>query len=160
MDMTLLAQTVSLALPAAWLTLGVRDNILHPSVNETYTAQVFTMERMAADYPAEYARVAHRSITRRAPQRAAFYLVVFAELVTTLTLWAGVGLLGAALFGLVALDMAHPVAMLGALMFTTIWAMFTVVGNHFSYWFCHEGAQNTHFQLTLWGMANLIFLSL
>ena len=160
MDMTLLAQTVSLALPAAWLTLGVRDNILHPSVNETYTAQVFTMERMAADYPEEYARVAHRSIRNRKTQRAAFYLVVAAETLTTLVLWIGVGLLAAALFGQTSPDTALPVAQLGALMFTTIWAMFTVVGNHFSYWFCHEGAQNTHFQLTLWGMANLVFLSL
>lgn len=160
MDMTLLAQTVSLALPAAWLTLGVRDNILHPSVNETYTAQVFTMERMAADFPEEYTRVAHRSITNRKTQRGAFYLVVLAEAVTTIVLWIGVACLVAALLGRASLETVLPVAQIGALMFTTIWGMFTVVGNHFSYWFCHEGAQNTHFQLTLWGMANLIFLSL
>ncbi|MCP9480984.1 DUF2165 domain-containing protein [Shimia sp. CNT1-13L.2] len=160
MDMTLLAQTVSLALPAAWLTLGVRDNILYPSVNETYTAQVFTMERMEADYPDEYARVAHRSIKSRKLHKAAFGLVVAAELLTTLVLWAGVACLLLSIFGSMVVENARTVAMLGAIMFTSIWAMFTVVGNHFSYWFCHEGAQNTHFQLTLWGLGNLIFLSL
>lgn len=160
MDMTLLAQTVSLALPAAWLTLGVRDNILYPSVNETYTAQVFTMERMKADYPDEYARVAHRSIQSRKLHKAAFGLVVAAELLTTLVLWAGVACLLLSIFGSMVVENARAVAMLGAIMFTSIWAMFTVVGNHFSYWFCHEGAQNTHFQLTLWGLGNLIFLSL
>ena len=158
--MTLLAQTVSLALPAAWLTLGVRDNILYPSVNETYTAQVFTMERMEADYPDEYARVAHRSIQSRKLHKAAFGLVVAAELLTTLVLWAGVACLLLSIFGSMVVENARAVAMLGAIMFTSIWAMFTVVGNHFSYWFCHEGAQNTHFQLTLWGLGNLIFLSL
>ena len=158
MDITLLAQAVSLALPAAWLTTGVRDNILYPSVNETYTAQVFTMERMEAEYPEEYARVAHRAIHSRGVQKAAFRLVVVAEVLTTLVMWAGVIALVMALIGHAAPDTARDIALIGALMFTTIWAMFTVVGNHFSYWFCHEGAQNTHFQMTLWGVGNLIFL--
>lgn len=160
MDMTLLAQTVSLALPAAWLTLGVRDNILHPSVNETLTAQVFTFARMKDAYPEIYARFMHRSIHNRRSQRAAFVLVILVELLTVLILWLGVGLLASALLGLVAIELAQPIALLGALMFTALWGMFTVVGNHFSYWCCHEGAQSIHFQLMLWGMANLIFLSL
>ncbi|WP_239113187.1 DUF2165 family protein [Shimia biformata] len=157
--MTLFAQAISLALPAAWLTLGVRDNLVHPDLNETYTAEVLSQARMKNDYPEAYARVAHRSINSRTVQRAAFRLVVAGELSTVIVMWAGViALLALGFTG--APDWARPLAQLGALMFTTIWAMFTVVGNHFSYWFCHEGAQNTHFQLALWGTANLIFLSL
>ncbi|MEQ9692999.1 DUF2165 family protein [Shimia sp. SDUM112013] len=160
MDMTLFAQAVSLALPAAWLTTGVRDNILYPSVNETYTAQVFTMERMAQDYPEEFARVAHRAIHNRSLQTLAFKAVVVLEVIATLVMWVGVILLFMSLFGGVTVSAARSVALFGALLFTSIWAMFTIVGNHFSYWFCHEGAQNTHFQMTLWGLGNMIFLSL
>lgn len=160
MDMTLLAQAISLALLAAWLTTGVRDNILHPSVNETYTAQVFTMERMAAEYPDEFARVSHRAVHSRKLQKLAFGTVVVFEALATLVLWAGVILLFMSIFGSATVSTARSVALFGALMFTTIWAMFTIVGNHFSYWFCHEGAQNTHFQMTLWGLGNMILLSL
>ncbi|PSL19154.1 DUF2165 family protein [Shimia abyssi] len=160
MDMTLLAQTVSLALPAAWLTTGVRDNILYPPVNEVFTAQVLTMERMREEYPDEYARVAHRSINSRAWQKGLFRLIVVSEAATTVVLWAGVVMLALSVLGFALPSVARDVAMLGALMFTCIWAMFTIVGNHFSYWFSHEGAQNTHFQLMLWGIGNMIFLSL
>ena len=93
MDMTLIAQTAALALPAMWLTLGVRDNLLHPDLNETYTAQVFSLERMKTDYPDDYERIKHRAITNRKVQRAAFRLVVLAELSTTIILWIGVVLL-------------------------------------------------------------------
>ena len=159
MDMTLFAQTVSLALPAAWLTTGVRDNILHPPVNEVFTAQVLTMERMRTDWPQEYARVEHRAINNRGVQKGLFRLIVVSELVTALVMWGGVILLGLATLGIALPSLARDVAMIGALLFTAIWAMFTIVGNHFSYWFAHEGAQNTHFQLVLWGMANMVFLS-
>lgn len=160
MDMTLIAQTFALTLPAMWLTLGVRDNLLYPDLNETYTAQVFSLERMKQEYPEDYARIQHRAVTNRKVQRAAFRLVVIAELLTVVVLWVGVVLLVLSLLASVPVSTARSVAMLGALMFTMIWGMFTVVGEHFSYWFCHEGAQTTHFQMTLWGMANLILLNL
>ena len=51
MDMLLVAQTFSLLLPTLWLSTGVRDNILYPPVNEVFTAQVLTMQRMKEDYP-------------------------------------------------------------------------------------------------------------
>lgn len=160
MDMLLIAQTAALALPALWLTLGVRDNLFFPELNETFTAQVFALERMQEDYPEDYARVRHRAITNRKVQKAAFRLVVLAELATVIVLWIGVALLVLALLASVPVSTARTVAMLGALMFTMIWGMFTVVGEHFSYWFCHEGAQNTHFQMMIWGMTNLILLNL
>ncbi|WP_299349436.1 DUF2165 domain-containing protein [uncultured Shimia sp.] len=160
MDMTLIAQTISLVFPALWLTLGVRDNIIHPALNETFTAQVFAMERMKDDYPDDYARVQHRAVSNRTVQKIAFRLVVLGELSTVIVLWSAVALMVLSLVASVPVSTAKAVATLGALMFTSIWAMFLIVGENFSYWYCHEGAQNTHFQMTLWGMANLIFLSL
>lgn len=99
METTLLAaQALTTSLIAAWLTLGARDNLLHPSVNETYTAEVMEMARMREDYPDTFAQVAHRAITNRATQQLAFRVVVAVEVSTTLVLWAGVksqGLCGA-----------------------------------------------------------------
>ncbi|MCR9126871.1 MAG: DUF2165 domain-containing protein [Rhodobacteraceae bacterium] len=156
--MILIAQASSLALIAAWLATGVWDNLRHPSVNETYTAQVLSMARMAQEYPAEHAQVAHRAIHGRALQRLAFRIVVAAELVAALVLWAGVVALLMALAGTATPEIARTIALAGALLFTAVWGAFLVVGNYFSYWFCHEGAQNTHYQMTLWGMANMVLL--
>ena len=72
----------------------------------------------------------------------------------------GVALLAMAFLGLAEPETGRAVAMVGALCFTAIWAGFLVVGNYFCYWYCHEAGQNTHFQMTLWGMANMIFLTL
>ncbi|SFL28223.1 DUF2165 family protein [Shimia haliotis] len=160
MDILLFAQTFSLLLPTLWLTTGVRDNILHPPVNEVFTAQVLTMERMKEDFPEEYERVAHRAIHSRGWQKGLFRLIVAAEITTAVVLWVGVLAMALAALGIALPSMARGVALIGALMFTGLWSMFTVVGNHFSYWFCHEGAQNTHFQLLLWGLGNMIFLNL
>ncbi|WP_147110532.1 DUF2165 domain-containing protein [Tateyamaria sp. syn59] len=158
--MLIAAQALSTSLLAGWLTLGVRDNILHPSVNETYTAEVLSMTRMRIDYPEAFAHVAHRAITNRRLQRMAFHLVVVAELAATLVLWAGVIGLIMGLVGTGNADTGRAVAMAGAMLFTAIWAGFLIIGNHFCYWFCHEGAQNTHYQMTLWGLGTMILLAL
>lgn len=154
------AQTLGTGLIGAWLALGVRDNILYPSVNETYTAAVFEMARMKEEYPDEYAHVAHRAITDRGLQKWAFRIVVLAELLTTLVLFAGVTALLMALLGVGSIATGRIVAMIGAMMFTAIWAGFLIVGNHFCYWLCHEGAQNTHYQMTLWGLGTMILVGL
>lgn len=153
------AQALSVALIAGWLTTGLRDNVLYPRNNELFTQQVMEMTRMRTDYPDEYARVAHRAITDRRLQRLLFRLVVLAEVAAALVLWIGVAMLALALIGAAAPDTARAWAMAGAALFTAIWGGFLVVGNHFSYWFCHEAGQNTHYQMTLWGMANMIFLA-
>ncbi|WP_299295904.1 DUF2165 domain-containing protein [uncultured Tateyamaria sp.] len=154
------AQALVTALIAAWLSLGVRDNILHPAVNETYTAEVMEMSRMRADFPDAFVHVAHRAITDRRLQRLAFRVVVLAELIATVVLWAGVCLLMTGLFGLTDITTGQVVALGGAMLFTAVWAGFLIVGNHFCYWFCHEGAQNTHYQMTLWGIGTMILLAL
>ena len=161
MEMTLItAQALATGLIAAWLTLGVRDNLLYPSVNETYTAEVLEMRRMRDAYPDAFAPVAHRAITNRRVQLLAFRAVVAAELAATLILWAGVIALLMALAGTASSDGARAVALAGAMAFTALWAGFLIVGNHFCYWFCHEGAQNTHYQMTLWGVGTMILLAL
>jgi predicted small integral membrane protein len=161
METTLLAaQTLGTVLIGTWLGLGVRDNILYPTVNETYTAEVMAMTRMAGEYPEEFAHVGHRAITDRRVQQWAFRLVVAAELVATVVLAAGVVALLMALAGAGPAETGRAIAMAGAMLFTAVWAGFLIVGNHLCYWFCHEGAQNTHFQMTLWGVGTMILLGL
>ncbi|MFL4469842.1 DUF2165 domain-containing protein [Tateyamaria armeniaca] len=160
METTVLAaQTLCTSLIAAWLTLGVRDNVLYPSVNETYTAEVMEMARLKAEYPEAYAPIAHRAITNRRTQQFAFRLVVTAESVAALILWIGVVALIMGLAGAASADTGRSIAMIGTMLFTAVWAGFLIVGNHFCYWFCHEGAQNTHYQMTLWGIGTLILLA-
>ena len=161
METTLVAaQTLATGLIAAWLTLGVRDNLLHPSVNEVYTAEVMEMTRMRDEYPDAFAPVAHRAVTDRRLQLLAFRAGVAAELVATLLLGAGVVGLLMALMGTGTVAGGRSIAMIGAMAFTAVWAGFLIVGNHFCYWFCHEGAQNTHYQMTLWGVGTMILLGL
>ncbi len=155
----LIAQTVSVAAIAAWLGTGVYDNIRYPKNNELYTAQVMSMERMKEEYPDEYARVAHRAIEDRGVQQLAFRVVVVAELAAFLMLVVGVVALLMALAGTGSVEIGRSLALIGAMLFTAVWAGFLIVGNYFCYWFCHEGGQNTHYQMTLWGMANIILLA-
>ena len=154
----LFSQILMLTALASWLSFGVWDNIMHPSNNEDFTAQVMGMTRMRDAYPDEFARVAHRAVESQALQQAAFRFVVLAELAATLVLWAGVVLLVSTLFGGAAMETARATAFLGATLFTCIWSGFLVVGNYFCYWFCHEWGQNTHFQMTMWGLGVMIFL--
>lgn len=100
MDTTLLcAQIVTTGALAGWLTTGVRDNILYPSLNETYTAEVLEIARMRDEYPDAYEAVAHRTITDRRFQLRAFRLVVFSEVFATILLWVGTAALILALAG-------------------------------------------------------------
>ena len=154
----LFSQILMLTALASWLSFGVWDNIMHPGNNEAFKAQVMGMTRMRDAYPDEFARVAHRAVESRALQQAAFRFVVLAELAATLVLWAGVVLLVSSLFGGAAMETARATAFLGATIFTCIWSGFLVVGNYFCYWFCHEWGQNTHFQMTMWGLGIMIFL--
>jgi len=150
---------VACGLIAAWLITGVWDNIAYPGNNETYTAEVMSMKRMRDMYPDEYARVAHRAVNSRSLQQLAFRIVVVAELAGAVVLSVGTALLALAALGLAGAAFALDVAMLGAVIFTAVWGGFLVVGNYFCYWFCHEGAQNTHYQMTLWGLGTLILLA-
>lgn len=159
LDLTiLLVLTVNVAFLAAWLTVGALENLFHPFLNETYTAEVMDMARMREDYPEAYAIVAYRRITNPGFRRILFRIIVAWELSAAATLWVGTAALALALVGVTATATALALALLGALLFTATWCGFLVVGNWFCYWFGHEGGQNTHFQMTLWGLGNMILL--
>ncbi len=155
----LFAQLVTTTALAGWLTTGVRDNLLYPSLNETYTAEVLEITRMREEYPEAYEKVAHRAIIDRRLQLWAFRLVVAAELTATVLLWIGTLALLLALPGAIDAEVARTWAVIGVVAFVCVWSSFLIVGNHFCYWFGHEGAQNTHFQLTIWGVGTLILLA-
>ena len=89
----------------------------------------------------------------------AFRAVVAVELLATVLLSLGTFALLFSLLGLVSPQAARAIALTGATVFVAIWSTFLIVGNHFSYWFCHEGAQNTHYQMTLWGIATMVLLA-
>ena len=155
----LFAQLVTTTALAGWLTTGVRDNLLYPSLNETYTAEVLEITRMREEYPEAYEKVAHRAISDRRVQLWAFRLIVAAELTATVLLWIGTLALLLALPGAIDAEIARTWAVIGVVAFVCVWSSFLIVGNHFCYWFGHEGAQNTHFQLTIWGVGTLILLA-
>jgi predicted small integral membrane protein len=153
-----LAQIAAVLGPAAWLTTGVWDNYFYPQNNEVFTAQVMSLQRMRDEYPTEHARVAHRAVHDRRLQVLAFRTVLLAEFLAAILLWTGAVLLVVSLAGAVAHDTARALALFGATAFTSVWAGFLVVGNYFCYWFCHGEGQNTHYQMTLWGLGTMIFL--
>jgi predicted small integral membrane protein len=155
----LLSQAVCLFFLAAWLTTGLFENLVHSRLNSTFTAEVMDMIRMREEYPEAYEDVAYRRITSPGLQKLVFRLIVSWEAVASVLLWIGFGALAMALLGLAEVQAARALAVLGALAFTSVWAGFLVGGNWFCYWFCHEGAQNTHYQMTLWGLGTLILLA-
>lgn len=156
----LLCQAGCLALLAAWLSVALRDNIRRPEINEQFTREVLSMARIERDYPAVLALVAERRVVSARIQRAVFVAIVAAEVMVTLLLWAGAVALLAAAAGIIGATAARTLALAGTFGFVAIWAGFTTAGNHFCYWLCHDGAQNTHFQLLLWGMGTLLLIAL
>lgn len=155
----LLAQSVMMSFITAWLVTGVHENLFLPELNRTFTDQVLAMERLREDYPDVYADVAHRRIVNPDVAKLLFRLIVTWEVIATLVLLASTFALYLALFGFVDSQFARTLGIIGALFFTSIWAGFLVVGNWFCYWFCHGEAQNTHYQMTLWGIATMILLA-
>jgi len=155
----LLAQAVAVLFLAGWLTTGAVENVIHPSINETFTAEVLDMTRMREEWPDAYAVVAYRRVANRRVQRWMFRFIVACELIATVALWVGVIALVMAMVGTALPETARAFALFGTLLFTSVWAGFLVAGNWFCYWFCHDGTQNTHYQMTLWGLGTMIFLS-
>ncbi|MDW4500041.1 DUF2165 family protein [Sulfitobacter sp. D35] len=144
---------INLAFMAAWLTVGALENLFHPFLNETFTAQVMDMQRMRDEYPEAYALVAYRRIESPVVRRALFRLVLGWELLAALALWGAAAAVVLAAFGAVAAGPALAAGLVAATLFTAVWAGFLIIGNYFCYWFGHEGGQNTHFHMLHWGMA-------
>ncbi|MEM7237161.1 MAG: DUF2165 family protein [Pseudomonadota bacterium] len=157
--MTLVAQTCLLAYLAAWLTLGARDNIFHPSINGIFTEQVLELKRLEELVPEDYEMLKHRRVLSKRMQGLLYRAIVMVEMIVSLVLWVGVVWMAFAVFGGADVGTAKSIAIAGALGFTTIWSGMLIAGNHFAYWYCHEWAQNTHFQLMYLGIGAMIFLA-
>ncbi|MEM9714951.1 MAG: DUF2165 family protein [Pseudomonadota bacterium] len=156
----LITQTAFVGFLAAWLTTGVYENLFYSDLNATFTAEVLDMTRLRNDFPDAYERVAHRRVVNPTIQRFLFRFIVFWEVLATLALWVGLIALVMAVTGNLTGDIARAYALRGVLMFTSTWAGFLIAGNWFCYWFCHEGAQNTHYQMTLWGLGTAILIAI
>lgn len=144
---------------ALWLSLGAYDNLRHPKVNGLFVAQVLELTLLKEEYPELYEMHAKRAVRSKPVQTLLFRLIIFAECAAVLLLWCGFLSLCAAVPGWVAVETATGLATLGVLAFTLIWSGFLVAGNYWCYWMCHEGAQNTHFQMTLWGIGVMVLLA-
>ena len=158
LDVFLLVQSLVVAMPAAWLTLGALDNILHSAINRDDIARVLALEALR-EWPEVEARVGHRAITNERTVRCLFILVVIAECAASILLWIGAAGLALAFFGLADHNLARDLAMIGALVFTGVWASFLIGGQWFYYWYDSFG-QSTHLKAMLWGLATLIILAL
>lgn len=157
-SLILLAQTCLTFYLAAWLFTGVRDNLLFPDMNGSAISAVVSMERLRELYPEDFKQMEHRAITSPGLQKVLFRLIVFCESIACLLLIGASLWMAAALFGLADPASAKIAAMAASLAFTSIWAGFLIVGNHYAYWMCHEWAQATHYQMLLWGIGTMIFL--
>ena len=153
----MIAQAVLVALQAAWLSLGAYENIRHPDANRSDVAKVLALEALA-DQPQILKQVAYRRIADPAIVRVVFGAIVAAESLVALLLWFSALLLAGAVLGLVPAELAHTVAILAVLGFTAIWAAFLIGGQWFYYWYGAYG-QQSHFLLTLWGIATLLVLA-
>jgi len=156
----LLAQSAAVFFITAWLTIGVYENIFKPNLNSAFTAQVMDMTRMREEYPEAYAEVAYRRISNSNVQRFLFRLIVLCEVIAVAVLWAATVMMVMALFTGSDVQFAKGLSIMGALFFTSTWAGFLIAGNWFCYWFCHYEGQNTHYQMTLWGLATIILLAI
>ena len=159
LDIAILALCgVNLLGMAAWMTVGALENLFHPFLNETYTAEVMDMTRMREDYPEAYAHVAYRRLTSPRLRRWLFGVIVSFELLAMGLLWVAAAYMSLALIGGAEVGTALALGMIASGAFTAVWAGFLVAGNYFCYWFGHEGGQNTHFQMLQWGLLSAILL--
>ena len=155
----LITQTSSVFILASWLSIGVFENIFYPEFNRRFTNEVLELTRISQEYLEVYAVVKYRRITNKVVQNGVFWAIVCWQFVAVTVLWAGTISLFLAVFDLFEMEKALAIGLLGTLLFTMTWAGFLIVGNWFCYWFCHGEGQNTHFQMTLWGTATSILMS-
>lgn len=153
-----IAQVLLVALPAAWLTLGVYDNLRYPDINRRDVAKVLDLEAIT-DEPMIYEKIKSRRIKRPETVRRIFACVAAAEAVVALALWLACVGLALAVLGVMPRDLATGFAILATLAFIMIWAGFLIGGQWFYYWYGAFG-QWKHFTLVLWGIVTLIVLTL
>lgn len=152
-----IAQALLVGLQALWLSLAVFLNLHRPRVNGALVEEVMTM-RPVRQFPEIFEEVSGQRCERPALHRWAFRLVVAVELLVALSLLAATALLLLSLGGAVSAETARALAILAVAGFTAIWAAFLIGGEWFAYWAGSPGLQQTHFFMTLWGIATLAVL--
>ena len=153
-------QLFMVAMPTLWLVLGALENIRAPTANGTMVADVLAMRGMRDEFPHLYAALGRNRIESPAVHRWAFIAIVASETLVALVMLAGTAALLLAALGATDLEFARILAAIGMLGFTLIWSAFLVGGQWVHYWAGAEGAQHTHFMLTIWGSVVLCLLVL
>lgn len=143
---------------AAWAIVAVGDNWRFPDMNRAAVAMVVRMDLLAAEFPAEFARVAHRRVADPGRIDALFRLIRAAETVAGVALCLSVAGLGLAAMGALDPALAQGLALLSVAGFAAIWAGFIVGGNFYAYWYCHQWAQSNHFMLLSWSFLVALLL--
>jgi len=116
---------------ATWLTIGAFENVFHPFLNETYTAEVMDMAHMRGDYPEAYQFVTYRHLTNVRLRQFLFRIITVWEVSAAVVLWIGAIALAMAASGALAPDTALALGLAGTMMFTATWCGFLIVGNWF-----------------------------
>tara|TARA_R110002020_G_scaffold120200_5_gene274041 strand:- start:1195 stop:1680 length:486 start_codon:yes stop_codon:yes gene_type:complete len=153
-------QLFMVTMPTLWLVLGALENIRAPAANGTMVADVLAMRGMRDEFPDLYAALGRNRIESPRLHRGLFAAIVICESLVALVMLAGTAALLLAALGVLDLDLARILASIGMLGFTLIWSAFLVGGQWVHYWAGFEGAQHTHFLLTLWGSVVLCLLLL
>ncbi len=149
--LTLLGQALLTAIPAAWIGIGVIENIRFPPVNGDLVTMVMRMDRVREERPEIYEKVKGNRIDHPRVHSLAYAAIVAFELLATALLGLGALLLVLAAFGAAGPVFARGVAAAGALAFSLVWGGFLVGGQWFHYWAGWKDSQFTHFFLVLWG---------
>ncbi len=155
---TLLAQAAVTACLAGWMLTAVKDNWMHPEINLEGVAMVMRFDRMARDFPEDYAKLAHRRVDDPTLHKMVFRMIVAFETVSAILLVIGALFLFLAAFGAASVVTAKAVSVAGTVLFSCTWSGFVAGGNHYAYWYCHEAAQTTHMILVAWGFLATILL--
>ncbi|WP_158966114.1 DUF2165 family protein [Chachezhania sediminis] len=156
--MILLAQCFAVSVLAAWMVVGVLGNLRHPSINGELVDDVLTMTSLQSGFPSAYERLKHRRIDNAGLRRLVYRAAITLECAAAIGLTLGAILLFLAMLGLAGPVAARSVAVVGAILFSSVWAGFVIIGDYFCYWCGHESAQNTHFQLLMCGLGTILFL--
>ena len=156
--MTLAGQSALVALQAGWLILGVVENLRFPAVNGWFVGEVMSMNRVRQNRDV-WPMLGRNRVEDPRTHRAVFLLIVAVEVVVAILLAFGAGLLLFAAFGGADATTARVWALAGVIGWTGIWGAFLVGGQWFHYWLGCEGSQNTHFHMTVWGVATFVALT-
>lgn len=149
--LTLLGQAVLVAILAAWIGIGVIENIRFPPVNGDLVAMVMRMDRVREERPEIYEKVKSNRVENPRLHALAYRAIVAFELLSALLLSLGAVLLVLAAIGLAGPVFARGLSAAGALAFTLVWGGFLVGGQWFHYWAGWKDSQFTHFFLAVWG---------